>query len=233
MLVTPQATKRTLSSVSFDSMVIKAARSAENVNSTTVQVSNGLKGHHDNSIIRKESSSSLQIPGLLRRTNSDSAKSDDQNSKKVGSQTLYYLLLQPVQLSPIPITTTREYRLEIENHFAQVFVISSEDDFLGQVFGSQQRGKVRTKKAGCLHYYLSDYSKKQYFKMTLVNTASLLFYLQYTSMYFNVHFVQQHQDNCILYTHTLLSILILLCCISILTLFYTGCPSNFRPRFQS
>ena len=32
MLVTPQATKRTLSSVSFDSMVIKAARSAENVN---------------------------------------------------------------------------------------------------------------------------------------------------------------------------------------------------------
>ena len=112
-------------------------------------------------------------------------------------------------------------------------MISSEDDFLGQVFGSQQRGKVRTKKAGCLHYYLSDYSKKQYFKMTLVNTASLLFYLQYTSMYFNVHFVQQHQDNCILYTHTLLSILILLCCISILTLFYTGCPSNFRPRFQS
>ena len=88
MLVTPQATKRTLSSVSFDSMVIKAARSAENVNSTTAQVSNGLKGHHDNSIIRKESSSSLQIPGgnpgLLRRTNSDSAKSDDQNSKKVG-----------------------------------------------------------------------------------------------------------------------------------------------------
>ena len=83
MLVTPQATKRTLSSVSFDSMVIKAARSAENVNSTTVQVSNGLKGHHDNSIIRKESSSSLQIPGLLRRTNSDSAKSDDTNSKKV------------------------------------------------------------------------------------------------------------------------------------------------------
>ena len=64
------------------------------------------------------------------------------------------------------------------------------------------------------------YSKKQYFKMTLVNTASLLFYLQYTSMYFNVHFVQQHQDNCILYTHTLLSILILLCCISILTLLY-------------
>ena len=147
MLVPPQATKRTLSSVSFDSMVIKAARSAENVNSTTVQVSNGLKGHHDNSIIRKESSSSLQIPGLLRRTNSDSAKSDDQNSKKVGSQTLHYLLLQPVQLSPIPITTTREYRLEIENHFAQVFVISSEDDFLGQVFGSQQlqqRGKVRS-----------------------------------------------------------------------------------------
>ena len=32
MLVTPQANKRTLSSVSFDSMVIKAARSAENVN---------------------------------------------------------------------------------------------------------------------------------------------------------------------------------------------------------
>ena len=64
-------------------MVIKAARSAENVNTTTTQASNGLKGHHDNSIIRKESSSSLQIPGLLRRTNSDSAKSDDPSSKKV------------------------------------------------------------------------------------------------------------------------------------------------------
>ena len=108
MLVTPQATKRTLSSVSFDSMVIKAARSAENVNSTTVQVSNGLKGHHDNSIIRKESSSSLQIPGLLRRTNSDSAKSDDQNSKKVGSQTL------------LPFITTRTIKPNSHYYYKRI-----------------------------------------------------------------------------------------------------------------
>ena len=89
--------KRTLSSVSFDSMVIKAARSAENVNSIgnngpngcgngSASSANGLKSHHDNGIIRKESSSSLQIPGLLRRAHSDSvSKSDDQNSKKVVS----------------------------------------------------------------------------------------------------------------------------------------------------
>lgn len=66
MLVTPQATKRTLSSVSFDSMVIKAARSAENVNNISNGLASGSSNHHDNSIIRKESSSSLQIPGLLR-----------------------------------------------------------------------------------------------------------------------------------------------------------------------
>ena len=63
MLVTPQAAKRTVSSASFDSMVIKAARSAENINSAH-STSNGLKGHSKDSIIRKESSSSLQIPGL-------------------------------------------------------------------------------------------------------------------------------------------------------------------------
>ena len=62
MLVTPQAAKRTVSSASFDSMVIKAARSAENINSAH-STSNGLKGHSKDSIIRKESSSSLQIPG--------------------------------------------------------------------------------------------------------------------------------------------------------------------------
>ena len=65
MLVTPQATKRTVSSASFDSMVIKAARSAENINSPNSTCSNGLKGHSSkDSIIRKESSSSLQIPGI-------------------------------------------------------------------------------------------------------------------------------------------------------------------------
>ena len=48
-------------------------------------VSNGLKSHHNNGIIRKESSSSLQIPGLLRRAHSDSTKLDDPNSKKVVS----------------------------------------------------------------------------------------------------------------------------------------------------
>lgn len=90
MLVTPQATKRTVSSASFDSMVIKAARSAENINNTNCQVTNGLCSMHDNSIIRKESSSSLQIPGLLRRANSDSGGKVssvvdhlDPNSKKV------------------------------------------------------------------------------------------------------------------------------------------------------
>ena len=87
MLVTPQATKRTISSASFDSMVIKAARSAENINSSH-STSNGLKGHSSkDSIIRKESSSSLQIPGSnLRRTNSDTVRNDsnsDLNSKKV------------------------------------------------------------------------------------------------------------------------------------------------------
>ena len=48
-------------------------------------VSNGLKSHHNNGIIRKESSSSLQIPGLLRRAHSDSKTIDDPNSKKVVS----------------------------------------------------------------------------------------------------------------------------------------------------
>ena len=65
MLVTPQAAKRTVSSASFDSMVIKAARSAENINSAH-STSNGLKGHSKDSIIRKESSSSLQIPGIFK-----------------------------------------------------------------------------------------------------------------------------------------------------------------------
>jgi hypothetical protein len=82
MLVTPQSTKRSVSSASFDSMVIKAARSAENI------PGNGKGCHmHDNSVIRKESASSLQIPGLLRRTNSDSSKhnliAEDPNGKKV------------------------------------------------------------------------------------------------------------------------------------------------------
>ena len=98
MLVTPQATKRTLSSVSFDSMVIKAARSADNVNSAGAsagaQISpHGLTGRHDNSIIRKESSSSLQIPGQLRRVNSDSVtKSEDSTGKKVVSFWHFWLL---------------------------------------------------------------------------------------------------------------------------------------------
>ncbi len=95
MLVTPTSTKRTLSSASFDSMVIKAARSAENLphpDGGTIGVGpvGGGSGRSmsicnkntDATIIRKESSSSLQIPGMLRRSNSESNKGHPNSIKE-------------------------------------------------------------------------------------------------------------------------------------------------------
>ena len=92
MLVTPQPNKRTQSSVSFDSMVIKAARSAENLpeegggkeasNKATKANGNSAKLHPADKPIRKESSASLQIPGMgmLRRSNSDHSGSHNRLS---------------------------------------------------------------------------------------------------------------------------------------------------------
>ena len=86
LLVTPQANKRTQSSASFDSMVMKAARSAENVSKDEKEEANSSNNKHNKlvrnvktetksraNIIRKQSSQSLQIPERvpLRRSISD------------------------------------------------------------------------------------------------------------------------------------------------------------------
>ena len=120
MLVTPQANKRTQSSASFDSMVMKAARSAENVNkdekdasvtsnSKPNKVVRNVKTETKSNahIIRKQSSQSLQIPERvpLRRSISDtetrilqgSPKQEDGNHKNKTSSTISVSAL----LSPI------------------------------------------------------------------------------------------------------------------------------------
>ena len=99
MLVTPQANKRTQSSASFDSMVMKAARSAENVSKDEKDAGNSNNNKQNKIvrnvktdtksnalIIRKQSSQSLQIPERvpLRRSISDTETRILQGSPKQG-----------------------------------------------------------------------------------------------------------------------------------------------------
>ena len=120
MLVTPQANKRTQSSASFDSMVMKAARSAENVSKDEKDTGNSSNNKQNKVvrnvktetksnalIIRKQSSQSLQIPERvpLRRSISDtetrilqgSPKQEEGNHKSKTSSTVSVTAL----LSPI------------------------------------------------------------------------------------------------------------------------------------
>ena len=120
MLVTPQPNKRTHSSASFDSMVMKAARSAENISkdgkdATTngIEVTKPKVVKHVKTetksgatMLRKKSSQSLDVPERvpLRRSISDtetrilmgSPKQEDGSKRKNGSTISVSALLSPI-----------------------------------------------------------------------------------------------------------------------------------------